>query len=158
MTPLVVYDTMLFFQAAAQNPPRLHGTFQALDAGTVRLCMSQELYDEIADVLTRPEIRKKAPSLTTTRVAQFLAKVKSVSRWFDEVPHVFTLAGHSDDDHIFNLAIAAQAQFLITWEGRILKLEHADSEEAKLLRTLAPVLAILSPVDFAAKLKHKAWK
>src|SRR2546428_3911029 len=102
----VIYDTMLFFQAAAQKPPRLHGTFQALDARKVQLCMSQELFDEIADVLSREEFLEKAPHFTPERAAIFFAKVKSVSAWIASVPDTFTLPDHPKDDHLFNLAIA----------------------------------------------------
>src|SRR5439155_14745277 len=101
-----VYDTMLFFQVAAQEPPRIHGTFQAVDAGLVQLCMSQTLFDEIADVLSRAEFREKAPHFTPEVAAQFFAKVKSVSNWINPVPNAFTLPAHPDDDHLFDLAIA----------------------------------------------------
>lgn len=74
----VVYDTMLFFQVAAQEPPRLHGTFQAIDARKVQLCLSPESMDEITDVLTRPEFLEKAPHFTSERAAQFFAKIKAV--------------------------------------------------------------------------------
>jgi predicted nucleic acid-binding protein len=74
--------------------------------------------------------------------------------WFPSVPEVFSLAHHPDDDHVFNLAIAAKAPYLITWENRILRLQDAQSEDGIRLRTLSPGLRILRPVEFVQKLRE----
>ncbi len=151
----VVYDTMLFFQAAAQEPPRLHGSFQAIDSRRVQLCMSRELFDEIADVLSRKEFLEKAPHFTPQRAAQFFTKIKSVSAWMESVPSAFTLPDHLKDDHLFNLAIAAKADRLVTWEGRLLDLDAPGSADGQRLRDLAPQLRILTPVALMAELKDE---
>jgi predicted nucleic acid-binding protein len=83
---LVVYDTMLFLQAAVQ-PVRVHRSFQAGHQGLV------------------------------------------------------------------NLAIHAQAEYLVTWETRMLKFANDKSESAELLRRLAPQLRIVNPERFAQVLK-----
>jgi len=152
----VVYDTMLFFQAAAQQPPRLHGTFQAIDARKVQLCMSQDLFDEIVDVLGRPEFLEQAPHFTPDRAARFFAKIKSVSIWIDRVPDAFTLPDHSKDDHLFNLSIALHADRLVTWEKRLLALEESDSADGQRLRLLALSLHIVTPAELLAELKSEA--
>ena len=153
MIPRVVYDTMLYFQAAAQEPPRLHGTFQAVEKGTVQLCLSNALFDEVTDVLSRPEMREKAPSLTPERVASFLTKTRSECLWAEEVPQRFTLPGHPDDDHFFNLAIAVNADFLVTWENRLLALDNPDSVDGQRLRSFVPQLRIITPTDLVASLR-----
>ena len=63
----------------------------------------------------------------------------------DPAPKAFTWPQHSDDDHVFNLAIHAIAKFLVTWETRILKLSIDTTPAAELLRRLAPGLAIVTP-------------
>lgn len=148
----VVYDTMLFFQAAAQAPPRLHGTFRALDARKAQLCMSPALLDEIIDVLSRREFLDKAPHFTPQRAAQFFAKIRSVSDWIEPIPGVFSLPDHPKDDHLFNLAIAAKADRLVTWESRLLALNEPDSVDGQRLRRLAPQLRILTPAAFMGEL------
>jgi putative PIN family toxin of toxin-antitoxin system len=149
----VVYDTMLFFQVAAQQPPRLHGSFQAIDAGRVQLCMSRELLEEVADVLSRPEFLDKAPHFTPELAMQFFAKLRSASTWFEPVPNVFTLAEHPKDDHLFNLAIAARVDRLVTWESRLLRLQDQSSADVQRLRSLAPQLRIVTPKELLSELK-----
>lgn len=150
----VVYDTMLFFQVAAQRPPRLHGTFQALDAKRVQLCISQALFDEVADVLSRPEFLRKAAHFTPEIAAQFFAKIKSAALWFDAVPAAFTLSAHPKDNHLFNLAIAANAQRLVTWEARLTALQQPGSLDGQRLRSLAPQLRIVTPKALVTELKR----
>ena len=66
----------------------------------------------------------------------------------DAIPNQFTWPEHPDDDHLFNLAIHAQAQFLVTWETRILKLSEDPSKAATELRRLAPHLQMITPTGF----------
>jgi putative PIN family toxin of toxin-antitoxin system len=153
MSRRVVYDTMIFFQWAALPEDRQHATIRALYNGSVRLCVSKALLDEVRDVLSRPEIRAKAPNLTPERLKHVLAATLDRAEWFADVPNVFTWTKHPDDDHIFNLAIAAKAQYLVTWEKRMLKLTSDSTEDADRLRALAPQLEIITPKLFATRLE-----
>ncbi len=81
MTHRVVYDTMLFVQAAALRPPRLHGTFKAIEDSSESLAMSDDLFDEIRRVLTDPETRSILPSLEPPRVVSFLDAIRRSSLW-----------------------------------------------------------------------------
>jgi predicted nucleic acid-binding protein len=72
---------------------------------------------------------------------------------FDSVPAMFTWPAHPDDDHVFNLAIHANAEYLVTWERRILKLANDTTLPADLLRRLAPDLKIVTPKELAEVLK-----
>jgi uncharacterized protein len=132
----VVYDTMLFLQAAVQ-PIRVHRTFQAVQEGLVRLCLSAELLAEVRDVLTRAKVRKKFSALTPEAVDAFISETAAMATIF-EPPSVFTWPVDPGDDHIFNLAIHARAEYLVTWETRMLKLTNEMSETAESLRHLAP--------------------
>ena len=72
---------------------------------------------------------------------------------FDPVPSQFTWPTDPDDDHIFNLAIHAQAEYLVTWETRILNLPAEASGSGSMRRRLAPQLQIVNPEQFAQVLK-----
>jgi predicted nucleic acid-binding protein len=56
-------------------------------------------------------------------------------------------------DHILNLAIESKAEYLVTWEGRILKLLSDTNAEAEQFRILAPQLKIVTPKGLAERLK-----
>ncbi|HEX4796364.1 MAG TPA: putative toxin-antitoxin system toxin component, PIN family [Humisphaera sp.] len=152
MSHRAVYDTMVFFQWAALGQNRQHATVKALYDGSVHLCMSQALLEEVRDVLYRPELRERAPNLTPDRVKQVLAAIVELSEWVADVPNAFTWTRHPDDDHIFNLAIAAKADFLVTWENRMHALATEQTEDAGRLRAHAPQLQIITPVELARRL------
>ena len=152
MSVRAVYDTMLFLQAAVQ-PVRVHRSFQAVREGLVTLCLSAELLAEVHDVLTRRKVREKFPALTHKAVEAFITETGAMATMFDPVPSLFSWPVDRDDDHIFNLAIHAQAEYLVTWETRILKLASDYSESGVLLRRLAPKLRIVNPEQFAQVLR-----
>lgn len=155
MSSLAVYDTMLFFQEAALPAHRRHGTFMAVDDGRVQLCLSRELFSEISDVLHRPELQKKSPHLTPDRVKLILGVILDKALMLDPVPSLFHWPSHPDDNHLFNLAIAAKAEFLVTWETRLLQMREDDSEESVQLRSFAPQLRIETPPEFLQALAAK---
>jgi putative PIN family toxin of toxin-antitoxin system len=146
----VVYDTMLFLQAAVQ-PHRVHRTFRAVQDGLVNLCVSLELLAEVRDVLTRLKVREKFPALTPNVVDTFISETAALATIYDP-PSVFTWPKDPDDDHIFNLAIHAEAKYLVTWETRMLKLATEPSAVAESLRRLSPKLEIVNPEQFVMAL------
>ena len=152
--PRVVYDTMVFLQAAI-HPDRRYATIEAVEDKRLMLCTSGELMAEARDVMSRPSMTAKFPALTRERVTQFLEKISILGTGIDPVPNVFTWPQHPDDDHLFNLAIACQASFLVTWETRILKLGSDLSPAAQQLRQLAPALSIVSPAHLASELARR---
>lgn len=150
--PRVVYDTMVFLQSAVRMA-RPHATFSAVRNGRVILYTSSELMAEIRDVLSRHSVIAKFPALTPQRLAQFLDEINLLATNIDPVPRTFTWPDHPDDDHLFNLAIASQADYLVTWESRILALASKTDPAASELRRLAPALSIVTPAHLAAIVK-----
>ena len=136
---------MVFFQWAVLPEHRQHRTIKSLYDGQIRLCLSLALLTEVRDVLTRPELATKFPSLTSERVNLVFQEARKLSEWFDNVPKRFSLPLHPKDDHLFDLAIESNASFLVTWETRLLKLQEQSSEHANQLKTLAPKLRIIEP-------------
>ena len=156
MPPLAVYDAMVMLQWAAQPPGgRQHATVTALSNGQLRLAMSQKLFDEVRGIFFRPELQQRLPSLTPQHAAAILKKTLEFCDYFPDVPARFSLPQHSKDDHLFDLAIEAQAVYLVTWESRLLKLHRYDTPEAQSLRHLAPNLSILNPVELAKAMKTR---
>ena len=144
----VVYDTMLFLQAASR-PDRTHATFRAIRERSVTLCLSARLLAEVRDVLTRAEVRAKFHALVPEAVDAFIEDIAGLASLYDVIPAVFAWPAHPDDDHVFDLAIHARARYLVTWETRILNLATTASPAAQTLRQLAPNLAIINPKAFA---------
>jgi putative PIN family toxin of toxin-antitoxin system len=155
-----VYDVMVFFQSAtlpADKPQRIHGTLRALIGYDIRLCMCKTLLEEIRKVLSDEELRRDYPSLTAERVAVILDRVLEYADWFENVPRIFSVASHTKDDHLFNLAIESKARYLVTFEKRILALQDGRSADARRLRELAPSLRILNPPALAQECKTRRF-
>jgi len=143
---------MVFYQWATIRRERLHGAHTAVLKGRVQLCVSSELLAEIRDLLTRPAIRAKSPNLTNERIISFLDVIIAKAELTPDPPKLFTLPKHPKDDHLFNLAIAAMADRLVTWKERLLGLEDPSSQDGQRLRALAPQLHIVTPRALVAEL------
>jgi putative PIN family toxin of toxin-antitoxin system len=127
----VVYDCMIFLQAVAR-PGRSHGTMRLVREKRVTLFISAEALAEVRDVLTRSEIRQKFPALTPDAVDIFLNDLLASARLVKDVPAVFSLPRDKKDEPYINLAIAAGARYLVTWNERHLTyLMRQDTPEGR---------------------------
>src|SRR5205085_428719 len=100
--------------------------------------------------LNRPELQARFPAMTPKVVEAFLTEIATHSILGHPVPKAFTWRQHPDDDHVFNLAILVQTDYLVTWEQRLLNFFEAAGEAAAKLRSLAPQLRIINPKQFTA--------
>jgi len=66
--------------------------------GHIELCVSQEILDEVADVLARPRVRERFPALDDGMVEAFLAAVRARSRFFSSVPRRLSLSRDPKDE------------------------------------------------------------
>lgn len=118
MSIRAVLDCMIFVQAAGNPHGPAMACFDKLAEMGGQLCVSDAVLLEIGDVLTRAELRKRVPSLTPERVGKFLDDVKTKALVVENVPRVFSLPRDPKDEPYINLAIAAKADFLVTWNNR----------------------------------------
>jgi putative PIN family toxin of toxin-antitoxin system len=147
MSVRAVYDCMIFLQAAS-NPQRVHSTFRLVQSGEVTLFVSAEILAEIRDVLTRPKHTQKFPALNAENVSRFLFELVNTSTLIDQVPDAFIVSRDPKDSKYVNLAIAASAQFLVSWDPHLLALMNEQTFEGSQFRRQYPSLQILDPVRF----------
>jgi putative PIN family toxin of toxin-antitoxin system len=140
---------MLFLQAAS-NPKRIHTTFRLIESGTVELYVSVEVLAEVRDVLSRPRHKEKFPALTDEHVGRFLAAIASQSKLVDVVPSIYTVDRDPKDSKYVNLALAASAEYLVSWDQHLLGLMDELSAEGTDFRRRFPTLQVLDPVRFVA--------
>ena len=89
--------------------------------GTVTLISSQALLAELARVLERPKFDVILLRTNTPR-AQSLAEVRQLAEVIDPPPLVQPVCRDPDDDALLALAIAAQADLLISGDDDLLSL------------------------------------
>ena len=150
----VVYDCMLYLQAVLR-PHRTHGTFRAAQSGQVTLCVSADLLAEVRDVLTRPALVAKAPGLTPEVVDAFLRDVLGFATLIRPVPEVYTLDRDPKDSKYINLALAAGADRIVTWDADLLALMEERRPEALDFRQRFPALRIVQPPEFLHELGRR---
>ena len=147
MTPTVVFDCMILLQATANPMGEAGRCYREVESGSVQLTMSQATRYEAHDVLTREAIRLQLPRLTDGRVEEFLGSLDYYSRQQHPVPQVAQLPRDPKDEKYLNLAIAANAQYLVTRDNDLLDLMKSDE-----FRSNYPNLEILGPAEFLQRL------
>jgi len=149
----VVFDCTLFLQAATSEKGPAFKCFTMAEQGHVTLLLSPAILVEVEDVLSRPILRANFPILTPDRVAAFIRKFLSVAILTPNPPKVFTLPRERNDEPYTDLAIAAKARYLVTWNSRHLTyLMRQDTPEGQVFCQRFPWLKILSPPDFLEQL------
>lgn len=144
--PAAVFDTGVCLQAIiSKTGPAARALALAIE-GAVILYMSDELLEEIEDVVSRPSIRAKNPHYTDTDIENLLAFLRERSILIPSVPRHFRYDRDPDDEHIINLAIESKASYLVARDKDLLDLA-ADSN----FRTQYANLTILDPVSFLQK-------
>ncbi|MCY2993819.1 MAG: putative toxin-antitoxin system toxin component, PIN family [Planctomycetota bacterium] len=148
MSVQAVFDCMVFLQGAARAEGPAAACLRLAEAGHVELFLSVEVLDDVRDVLTRPRIRKKFPTLTYETVAAFLTRLGSFAHCLAETPSLITLARDPKDEKYLKLAVAARATHLVTWDQDLLSLMDNPGPDAQAIRGRLPHIAILDPVAF----------
>lgn len=144
-----VFDCMIFVQAANNANGPAMACFDRLTERGARLCLSNAILLEIGEVLNRPELRRRLPLLTPERVGKFLDEVKQAATVIEQVPRVCVLPRDPKDEPYINLAIAADAEFLVTWNHRHLTyLMKEDTPEGREFRRAHRRIIITDPVSF----------
>ncbi|HEV3417276.1 MAG TPA: putative toxin-antitoxin system toxin component, PIN family [Pirellulales bacterium] len=145
---------MLFFRSAAR-PDRVHSVFEKVERELVTLCLSPDVLAEIRDVLTRPKLQAKYPALTAQAVDAFLTQHLRVARFFNEVPAHFHLQRDPKDSKYLNLAITAEAPYVVTLDRDLLDLMLPDNLEGRDFRSRYPAIRILEPDEFELALRPR---
>jgi putative PIN family toxin of toxin-antitoxin system len=138
---------MLFLQAVTNEGGPAFACFELVDQGRLELYLSPEILAEVRDVLGRPRIRRKFPDLTQDRIDEFMAGAEAKAVVLGNVPQVFHYTRDPDDEPYINLAIAADAQYLVSRDNDLLDL-MADPA----FRSQYPGLSVLDPAALLRQL------
>lgn len=144
-----VFDCMVFLQGAGSRRGPARQCLELVDSGQVTLCLSPVTLFELAEVLARPIIRQKFPMLRVEDAESLLRAVRAKAELFIDVPNVLTLPRDRDDEIYLDLAVAASADYLVTWNERHLTyLMRGDTPEGQEFLRRFPTLVIVDPIQF----------
>ena len=115
----------------------------AAQNGLIEVYICETIFDEIRGLFYRNSLRKKFPVLTATRVRSLLINYRLYARMVTDPPSVFSLPRDADDEIFVNLAVAVEAECLVTRDRDLLDLRNDAEFFSKF-----PLLQIVNPVEF----------
>lgn len=130
----VVYDCMVFLQGLITENGVAARCLELVENREIELFVSQEVLTEIRDVLTRPKLQARFPLLTSERAAKLLELLNEKATFVKNVPKIFTYPRDPKDEKYIDLAVAANAEYIVTRDTDLLDLAGSYNYEAKGLR------------------------
>jgi len=150
MSVRAVFDCMVFLQGAGRPASPARACFRLVDEERVTLCLSTAILAEVRDVLTRPKTLRRFPLLSPEWAETFVRNAESKAVVLGEVPHAMALDRDPKDEPYLNLALAAQANYLVSRD-----LDLLDLMKDQGFRQRHPNLLILDPVAFLKEIARQ---
>jgi putative PIN family toxin of toxin-antitoxin system len=147
---------MIFLQAAVSDAGPAAALLRLVDQEVVSLYVSEEILAEIRDVLARPKLRLKNPRFTDEHVESLLLRIMMKGSVLTNIPRHFNYDRDPKDEKYLNLAVEAQADFLISRDRDLLDLRRDDTLENAALRALNPGLLVVDPAEFLRTIEQRS--
>ncbi len=148
-----VFDCNVHLQAASREKSVAAECLRFVEKGFVRLFLSEEILAEVEDVLNRPEIRNHFRTLTDEIVEAFLFRLRNTSQFIRRVPKKFSYSRDPDDEPYINLAVEAEADYIVSRDKDLLDLMRDYTSEAKEFRQRFRPLRVIEPLEFLKELQ-----
>jgi len=143
-----VFDCNIYLQAAARPFSPSAACLRLAEEGVVVLYVSEDILTEVSEVLRRPAIQKRFPELTEESIYKFLERVRGFAKLIKKVPSKFSYQRDVDDEIYINLAVEAEADFLVSRDNDLLDLMTDYTNDAKDFRRRFHWLKVVDPVEF----------
>lgn len=152
-----VFDCNVLIQAAANSNNAASACFRLVEAEVVELFVSESTLLELNDVLHRDYIKEHF-RYTDEVIREFIGKLRISATVLREVPEVFSLPRDVDDEQYINLAIAANAMYLVSHDNDLLDLMINFDMASKEFRQKTRPLRIVKPVDFLRNVEEQTTR
>ena len=150
--PIVVFDCVVFIQPLISERGPAAACIEQVKRGVVSLFISPYVMSEVRDVAARPTLFKKYRHLTPEFVDVFARDVERYAVSIETPPSAFALTRDPKDEPYINLAVAAGASYLVTWNAKHLTyLMKQDTPEGRDFCQRFPGLEIIPPPEFLQK-------
>lgn len=117
-----VIDTNVLLAGLLWHGPP-HSLLQHVRSGQLAMLLSPELLDELSEVLARPKFDAILARVQAPR-EELLTGIERLADVIDPPPLIDPACRDRDDDHVLALALAAQADWIITGDNDLLVLQH----------------------------------
>lgn len=146
---------MIFLLAAARPSGPAAALLELAEIGELDLFVSEACLEEIREVLVRPSLQHRFPSLTISTVNAFLDRIQACSVYSASVPTSFVLERDPKDSKYVDLAIATKADFLVTRDKDVLDLREQVSTLLTIFEKLGWTCRIVDPFEMLTYLRNR---
>jgi uncharacterized protein len=153
--PRVVFDCMIYLQAAASEFGPAAALLRLVDSNSILLFVSSEILEEVRDVLSRPKIRERNPDINDERVDALIIRISEKATILEGVPKHFDYARDPKDEKFINLAVEIEADYIVSRDKDLLDLMTGYTDECKDFRRRFRPLKIIQPVEMLQNLETK---
>jgi uncharacterized protein len=144
----VVFDCNLYVQALVNPDSPAADCLELALSGKVEPFISRQTLAELKEVLQRPKILRLFPHATLEQIEAFLGEVVAVSTHIRRIPARFAFDRDPKDEPYINLAIAADADYIISRDKDLLDLMTGHTKECKEFRQRFRRLRVIRPQEF----------
>jgi putative PIN family toxin of toxin-antitoxin system len=153
--PRAVFDCNVFLQGAANRRSSTRSCLRLFFDDAISLFVSEPVLREVREVLSRPAIRRKFPRLTDRLVNALIMKIESQAILIKNIPEEFHYGRDPKDEPYVNLALVANASYLVSHDKDLLDLMTTSSDAALRFRFRYPFLRILKATDFVREIDRQ---
>lgn len=143
-----VFDCNIYLQALISDESVAAKSFELARQDRIVLFNSDSTFAELVEVLSRPKILALLSGAGPNRIQAFLDEVLTVSITINKYPLKYRFSRDPDDEPYINLAIAADADFIVSRDNDLLGLMTGHTDESKDFRQRFRHLKIVEPVEF----------
>jgi putative PIN family toxin of toxin-antitoxin system len=152
--PRVILDCNTVLQGFISPDGPGGACLRLVEGHRITLLLSPAILAEMREVLTRPFVREKRPDLTVELADRLLAALSYLAVVLRDVPRGPRYHRDEDDEPYMDLAVAGDADYLVTRDNDLLCLSTDPSVEAKQFRQRHQNrLRIVTPAAFLAELE-----
>lgn len=141
-----VFDCNVFWQIFFSTKGIAARCWELVTNETIELFVSPAVLEEVQDVLTRPETRARFSKATSQTVAAFLDEILENSIFIHPVESHFIYPRDPKDEPYINLAVQAQADYIVSRDKDLLDLLTGFDDESKYFRQKFRPLSVIEPL------------
>jgi putative PIN family toxin of toxin-antitoxin system len=139
-----VFDCNILFQAVISATGPSAACVAAAREGRIRLFVSQYVLDELLDLCLRPKLQNQF-GITPAVGAAFVRSLVTFAVSVAGVPDVYAHPFDPDDSHYVNLALATNAELIVSRDRQLQNLMDATRPEGADFVARFPQLRIIAP-------------
>lgn len=144
----VVFDCNIFLQSLLNPNGAAAKCLDIIRTGKAKLFISKATLQEFRDVILRPNILARLPDIDKFQIESFINHIVNISTFVNPVTHKFDFERDPKDEIIIDLAIEAEADYIISRDKDLLDLMTGFSSDCKDFRRRFRGLRVIGPVEF----------